>query len=383
MQASNHKDMKLWRIASTSTTDELARVAGFLNTEFGDKELGLSWTKELMAWKLGPNNPAGKGIVFYGEIDGLVIASVSLTLKRFMVEGQIQVYGEVGDAYTSASQLKGSIQTNTVCATPYTGSDGDQKYIARSIFGRLAAEVFAWARMNGVHSIYGTPNASALPGWTKRLRYSVLSPECGLRSTTLLTARLLVAKRVLPQWAEFLGAATIAGITRMMIALRGRSALQVFRNRDEVREQFDSLWERSCRQGLVKDRAWMEWRYLNHSEYAYDVYTCFERGKMCGWIVIRESTNQGIRTLVLCDWLIDTKVVDSAIFLFKVLQMAEYQSAIVKMWAYHRHDVHFPHVAVLPIRGRGINVIHKCVGNDGFEPKSIFSYLTIGATDNV
>jgi hypothetical protein len=77
---------------------------------------------------------------------------------------------------------------------------------------------------------------------------------------------------------------------------------------DRFEPDSDALWQRASRQlsvAFVRDAAYLEWRYLRHPIYRYQIFAAFGRGGLLGWVVVAERAHQGLRLGLIVDWLID------------------------------------------------------------------------------
>ena len=82
--------------------------------------------------------------------------------------------------------------------------------------------------------------------------------------------------------------------------------------------RFDALWETaSPAPGVVfiRDAAYVQWRFLRHPVYRYDVLIAEEHGRMVGYIVLTERSLEGLRVGQIIDSLIAPAVPRAAAWL--------------------------------------------------------------------
>ncbi len=73
-------------------------------------------------------------------------------------------------------------------------------------------------------------------------------------------------------------------------------------------EEFDRFWQKikaDYTNILVRDRAYLEWRFTNHPTRKYDVFAARSRGEMRGYLVARITEIKGIPCVMLVDVLVE------------------------------------------------------------------------------
>ncbi len=285
------------------------KAVDFLQGEFSPVEGDPVWSVEYFHWKLGTRNPAGAGYISLAMLDGNVVGVVSLTKKRVWFNGQQLIGGEVGDAYTSARVRRG-VQPHSLSAV-----DADPaSFVNRSIFGRLATEVRGRAEADGIELIYGTPNANAYPGWTKRLGYFNFQ-EYENQSFTRPTWRILIkrypifsAARSIIRFCENTFIAMHAALCR----IANSSLVLALRPLNEIEKELDELWARvkpNAGFSLVRDSAYWIHRYLDHPLAKYSVFSIRRRGVLVGVAAIRlASITPGKPVLSLVEWMLEDDI---------------------------------------------------------------------------
>jgi hypothetical protein len=281
----------------------------FLQGEFSPVEGDPVWSVEYFQWKLGTRNPAGAGYISLAMLDGNVVGVVSLTKKRVWFNGQQLIGGEVGDAYTSARVRRG-VQPHSLSAV-----DADPaSFINRSIFGRLAAEVRERAEAEGVKIIYGTPNANAYPGWTKRLGYFNFQ-DYDNRSFTRPTWRMLIKRyptfypaHPIIRFCEN----TLVAVHAALCRFRNDSLVLALQPINEIQIELDELWVRvkpDTGFSLVRDSAYWVHRYIDHPLAKYSIFSIRRHGFLVGIAAIRlASITNRKPVLSIVEWMLEDNI---------------------------------------------------------------------------
>lgn len=362
MSASSHLSGRQWELIDQSNPYSLSRAAHFLQSQFGTDGADPTWTTESLNWKLGSQNPAGPGEMMMAHHEGEVVGTVSLVPKRLWMNGAEVIGAEVGDAYTHPEY-----RSDVRCASPYRGDPIDAEYVERSIFGRLASELVDRSRVRGIQIIYGTPNARALPSWTKRLGFYV--PERELYRNYLRPSAGIVVSRFpsLSPIASSLAKSISVGLklTRRMSRIRLKSYYHIDPDLPSDAE-IDDLWRR-CRKdfsfSIVKDSRWIRWRFLSSPHGRYEM-SCLRtsRGILVGWVVMKHFLgSRGTANCYMTDWLIDAPAQTGAAFLDDIANRDAAGCGRMLIWATDSD----PAIAILRkarlliARQRGVVMFHE------------------------
>jgi len=292
-----------WTTQADDRLECLEEVVSFLQRDFGVIGGVPTWTADYMRWKLGPSNPAGCGYMSIARCDGKVVGVVTLTRKRILVDGHEAVGGEVGDTYTSATFRRSGAPAlmSPLDADP-------QSYVNKSIFGRLASEVFSRATADGVTIVYGTPNKNAFPGWTKRLGYGVVRNEnyyCFSRPTARYFVRRFPWLGVI---APLLVFADRGLIRAQLMAMSFRAPHLDVSEELSSDDEIDRLWYSTRPQegfSLVRDSRYWRHRYRDNPLCQYTLKSFRKNGALVGVVAMRETSQPGEnkRVLSLIEWM--------------------------------------------------------------------------------
>lgn len=282
------------------------KAVAFLQGEFCPSDADPVWSVEYFRWKLGPANPAGAGYVSLAMLDDKVVGIVSLTRKRLLINGKPVAGGEVGDTYTSARVRR------AVPAVPSTLDPDPASFVNRSIFGRLASDARARAEADGVRVIYGTPNANAYPGWTKRLGYFDFQAYDN-QSFSRPTWRMFIKRYPGLALAKSVIRASENALIAVHAALsRAANGGLVFGLQSPGEEEIEALWERvkpSEGFSLVRDGEYWRHRYLEHPLARYVLFGVRRQGVLVGVVAIRLAAIAGGKpVLSIVEWMMEEDI---------------------------------------------------------------------------
>ncbi len=295
-----------WEVATLDdlNTVGLRSTANFLNAQFPGTYYP-ECTPETFSWKLGSNNPAGRGFITVAISNGEVIGVFSLTRKTLIMKGEMLNAGEIGDAFTHPSYRR-----NGRCITPRDHLNVSGEYYDKSVFGRLVAETLFRARESGVEFVYGTPNRVARPSYLKRLGFI----ECS--NGKIYSKYFLTEKFDRPRLFSFL-VKRVSKLNyfycKIFIRLHfGKDAVKPIEDKKLVMEvikriKFADYSESEF--GMLLSEKYLMSRYINHPTMNYFFYEVQSKNQTLGIIIACEITRaSGIKTLVVSDWLIANPV---------------------------------------------------------------------------
>jgi GNAT superfamily N-acetyltransferase len=103
-------------------------------------------------------------------------------------------------------------------------------------------------------------------------------------------------------------ASSVSTISKALVKFTDRSRnYQIHtkvRETKEIDERFDSLWQRSCslhKIMMVRDRAYLNWRYIKRPDAGYTLYISEHEGQLLGYIVLRSIEDNGLKV----GWIVD------------------------------------------------------------------------------
>lgn len=278
----------------------------FLKDEFQSPGADDIWFDKYFEWKLGLQNPAGKGYLTIGVAKDKIIATVSLTKKRIFFNGKEYIGAEFGDAYCSNTFFSN--------LALYAPKEMDQypasHYFNKSIFGRSAHETTIRALNNGVAILYGTPNQNAFPSWIKRLNHFNFEDHA-IHAMIRPSSRFFISryKHVRP-WSFFVKYAdtTLSYIVKQYSKIKAKEKIVMEKN-IPADSELNELWQStkpSAGFSLVRDAAYWNYRYFNHPESRYTTYTMRISGRLAGVITTcLQKVSHNKYRCCLVEWMID------------------------------------------------------------------------------
>lgn len=212
----------------------------------------------LNAWKWQfLNNPAGPGFIALAKDQGRIVGQYAAIPVRMLVDGVETLCG-----YSCDTMVHPRYQGQGV----FTG-------LARQVYAHMESE-------HGITMVWGFPNKNSMPGFTRSL---------GWRRVGDLLARV--------------------GFTSFSALLKAGSSPRLDRGWEEapmerLSLQFDPLWEaHRPLEGIiqVRDRAYLQWRYLDLPDFGYKVFGLFKSGRLAGYYTLRVQWISGLKVCVLVD----------------------------------------------------------------------------------
>ena len=289
--------------------DFVSKSVEFLEREFGNSVGGPKWTDELLLWKLSDVNPSGKGILVVAEIDGKIIATASLTMKRMILDGKEVLGGEIGDTY-SAEKFRRLAVPKALIETNQDASH----YVNKSLFGRLVSEIINHSPTLQCEIIYGTPNANSLPGYVKKLQFFKIRGYKNV-SRSRPTSLFIKVKAPLPRIILEVVIPVISKLSylyRSLILFLFRPKKLIVKSLLALDEDIDALWQDcSPSEGfsLIRDSKYYNYRYRNHPFEKYNHHAFYIDGKLaCMLTTCIKTDSNGNNVVVICDYLKNKKI---------------------------------------------------------------------------
>lgn len=289
---------RLWTSREGGPAD-LAGILDLRRATFGDVD-SEKLRPDVWRWRFA-DNPAGQGWIRLADHDGRVVGHYAAVPMRVRVAGAERVFAMSCDTMTHPDYQK------------------------QGIFVTLAQELYDdIARRDGVTTVFGFPNDSSRPGFVGKLDWFDVH-VFPLRVKPARSAGIL-ARWVPPALAAALGA--IADRAYRVVTPRvgppQRCRIEPLARFDD---RFDALWRRH--QDLapvmqVRDRAFLEWRYLAVPSFGYRPFAVHVGDRLEGYLVLRRLELMGLPFVAILD-LFPWPLVDAAITR-EVLAFAQLQA---------------------------------------------------------
>lgn len=328
------KNRTTW-FARRYKTGEEAHILELFNFMFKESRSLDHWY-----WKFR-DNPAGSAIIYVAEADGKIVGHYGIVPLRI----------KVGEEYITGAQ---SMDTMT-----------HPDYRRQGIFVKLANETYRAAEESGIYVTYGFPSKASYPVYVRELgrvdlglvprmvKLLDLDPilKKHTRNTILFKASRIFVNLALKMMFKAKRIPNQTGIKLSMVS--------------SLDERIDEFWQKASadfRILVVRDKKYLNWRYLNNPDGGYVIYLAESGDSILGFIVL--------------------KVVDGEVrigYIVDILTMCEQTSvdqALVSKAIEHfrREKVNIIYCYILDERYYGI------LKKSGFRPRS--SELVLGVRIN-
>ncbi|WP_028316232.1 GNAT family N-acetyltransferase [Desulfatibacillum aliphaticivorans] len=300
----------------------------------------------LNAWKWQfLNNPAGRGFIMLAEDQGRIVGQYAAIPVRMLVDGVETLCG-----YSCDTMVHPRCQGRRVFTS-----------LARQVYAHMESE-------HGIGAVWGFPNKNSMPGFIRSLgwrRVGDLLARVGFTSFSALL-KVYSSPRLASGWEDV--------------------------PMERISPQFDALWEaHKPRDGViqVRDRAYLQWRYLDLPDFGYKVFGLFNAGRLQGYYTLRVQHVAGLKVCVLADCfpLDSIKVMEQAVKAAKFRAASLGCFMLTAMFPISRNGL-ASRLGFYPVpRAAAPKVFHLAGRFEGGDAKSWMDplrwHLTLGDTDVV
>jgi len=226
------------------------------------------------------DNPAGTGMIWLAEHDGKIIGHSSI----------IPVVMKVGTEVVTGFQ---SIGTMT-----------HPSYRRQGIYETLAKKVYSEAERTGIHIGYRFPNENSYPIAIKKLDWFDIGH---IRPTIRIydvesTVRRRIKNRFVARLFILGARAWLQLISRQKktCLINGLTITQI----PSFDERINEFWPRVSSQAqimVVRNKDYLNWRYVAVPDVNYLIYIAEEAGQICGYLVLRCLQQNELKTGIIFD----------------------------------------------------------------------------------
>ena len=229
----------------------------------------------------------------------------------------------------------------------------------KGLFTKMTQFAIDDSRENGFSLFYNFPNQKSYPGyiklgWKKILEreasYNVFSPK---RVISLKISNLVLSSIANVAFKSFFNKSKIS-------SLKPESSCDINEER-YVTKEFEELWRRcsdNWKIGIVRDKEYLEWRFVKHPENDYCFFTAHKNRELLGYIVTNIVKNRDLVEGRIVDYVIKDNLKE--VFLSLLLEALEKFKKegcdLVSTWAFTQPELQ--------------QVLDRC----GFVKKSSFPY---------
>jgi hypothetical protein len=243
--------------------------------------------KWLRVWQwMNKENPSGKAIIWIAENQNKIVG-------QYVIVPQLV---KLGDHTLSGAQ---SLDTMT-----------HPDYRHQGIFENLAKAVYREAATKGISIIFGFPNQFSHSGFITKLGWSNIrrmqvmlkvfnwrnTLKLNIKNKFLLTSLTLISSLLFNDlFLRTQKPPDAAGLTITKIATFDK--------------RFDELWLRIRHQSkimIVRNSDYLNWRY-GKPDTNYSIFIAEKSLKVCGYIVILQKIQSGVKMSTICDLIADSE----------------------------------------------------------------------------
>lgn len=223
-------------------------------------------------------NPAGTGISWVADDGGKIVGH----------DGLIPVKMKIGD------QLVTAFQSGDTMTHP--------DYRHQGIYKKIATKAYSEAKENGFCIGYGFSNADSYAIAVNKLDWLSVAPRqiwikpFRWRNTVDLMVKNKYA-------ATFLALGGRLIFNRLVVMTRKPPAIKdvIINQASSFNNRINAFWDKICRQYQiisVRDRDYLNWRYVSAPDVTYSIYLAEKSGEICGYLVSRvkpwDNTSLGV-----------------------------------------------------------------------------------------
>jgi len=236
----------------------------------------------LRQWRwMYKDNPAGVGRIWLAEHNDKIVGQYAM----------IPIIINISDDVDTSAH---SVDTMT---------HPDYRY--QGIFETLAKKTYAEAAKEGIHIVYGFPNKNSHPGFIKKLSWFDIS---SLKTMIkLVNWEHIVERRIRNKLLSRLATPAISLVfskllfrTQQNPKLPGLTITQI----SSFDERINEFWPRVSSQYpimVVRDKDYLNWRYVTVPDVDYTIYTAEKAGEIHGYTVFQCLQQEQGRTCVIFD----------------------------------------------------------------------------------
>jgi len=239
---------------------------------------------EYHEWKCH-RNPVEPGYIWLVEDGGKIVATASMTPKKMKILGKEVLAAETGDTFTLP------------------------EYQGKGVFTSLVKNTTGEAVGKGIGFIYGLPNENSLPGYLSKLDYGLItSPQLYYLGRPLNIRKILgqrIGNRLIAALLSPLLRAVSGAVFKFGAIGINTSRLSVLEE-SSFPEDIEKLWQRVSHRYdvmLVRDKNYLDWRYIATSNQYLILIARNEEGETSGYIVARISDIEDRRVGFMVDFI--------------------------------------------------------------------------------
>ena len=237
--------------------------------------------RETWMWQFKKEGSRNSGVAV-AELNGQIVAQYAVMGFPMNCQGQ---------------QIDGAISTATVT---------DEAVRGQGLFTKLAGKVYADTEKDGCKLIFGFPNSQSIQGFIRKLDWFEIGPfplHLKLVNSSPFFERVIGINPLSGATAWFCNAAMRLFFLRDTQVKKDNS-LEI-RHIQEIPGNIDQLWKEGFikdRIAIVRDKQYLEWRYLRKPFFKYKIYAAFDSsGELVGQFVTYTSEKFGLKIIYVME----------------------------------------------------------------------------------
>lgn len=251
---------RTYKLGDESQIFELVKAVWEQEQQIPEKE---QWIK---GWRwMFADNPAGSSIIFLAEHNGKLVGEYPLVMADMKIGGRIAKAGQIADTMTHP------------------------KYRRQGIAFSLGGEALRQLKEQGALLAFGFPTDEAYllhckSGWLDICSIRLMIKPLNLR--TMLERHLTRNKLLLDVLSAI-------GELALKIIFRAERTPQIdgltITKLSYFDDRFNEFWERIAEDYniiVVRNKSYLNWRYVDVPNASYDIYAAEKYGKICGYVIL-------------------------------------------------------------------------------------------------
>lgn len=194
--------------------------------------------------------------------------------------------------------IEGAISTATVT---------DKRVRGKGLFTELARKVYADIKAEGCKIVYGFPNSQSINGFMNRLGwFEIASFPLHLRFINVVPfLKKAIGDNLMAKVLGWLGNLFLMMVFRDTKLGKANPDMEIILCKS-IPDGLNDIWEKSFlaqRICLVRDKKYLEWRYLRKPFFKYAVYAAFSKeNKVLGYAITNVADKFGIRIIYVMEF---------------------------------------------------------------------------------
>ena len=196
------------------------------------------------------------------------------------------------------TRINGGVSTATVT---------DIKARGKGLFTILAKKVFAETEKDDCKIIFGFPNSQSIRGFINRLEWFKIAKFPILIKPIKFFPFLskFLGKNILTSFVSYFMNIGFSIFFKLFSGWGQDNSIKIIRDINSFSADFDKIWDSSFASdkiAVVRDQAYLKWRYLDKPFGNYDIVTATdENNELAGYMITAMTEKKGIKVLYVME----------------------------------------------------------------------------------